>query len=279
MGGVRLSRAWGVAVLAAVAAVSLPGVADAANLGCGDVVTVDTALAKDVRGCAGDGLVVNGDVTLDLNGHAIVGRGDGAGVRIDGGSTAVVKNGTIRGFGIGVAKVATTDLEISNVKVVSNGTGISAVDAGGQLSVRDSDILRNGANGITLFNTDSVIVERNKIAANGGWGIQVNPFAEPTLIAENVVNRNGGGIRVQEATTRIVANVVSHNDGDGIAVVDIPVIFFPYLIADNVANANGGYGITFTGLAVGPNGETVDGGGNSAKHNGAPTQCVSIVCA
>ena len=84
---------------------------------------------------------------------------------------------------------------------------------------------------------------------------------------------------MRDATTRILANVVSHNDGDGIAVVDTTFLFFPYLIADNVANDNGGFGITFTGVSVGPNGETVDGGGNSAKRNGAPTQCVSIVCA
>ena len=72
-----------------------------------------------------------------------------------------------------------------------------------------------------------------------------------------------------DGTTRIMANVVSHNDGDGIAVVDRGFLFFPYLIADNVANDNGGFGISFTGVAVGPNGETVDGGGNSARHNAA----------
>ena len=112
--------------------------------------------------------------------------------------------------------------------------------------------------------------------ATGAFG---STRAEPILIANNVINRNGGGISVLDGTTRIMANVVSHNDGDGIAVVDRGFLFFPYLIADNVANDNGGFGISFTGVAVGPNGETVDGGGNSARHNAAEPECVSIVCA
>jgi len=267
-----------VAALAVVAVLFVPAIADGANQGCGDEITVNTTLKSDLRGCQSDGLIVSGDVTLDLNGHAIAGRGAGAGIRIDGGSTVVVKNGTVRGFDIGVAKFATVDLEIENVTVVSNGTGISAFDVGGQLSVRNADVRRNASAGIALLNTDSATVEGNKIAANGNWGIRVD-HAEPILIAHNVITRNGGGISVVDGTTRITANVVSHNDGDGIVVVDRTFLFFPYLIADNVANDNGGFGISFTGVTVGPNGETVDGGGNSARRNGAATQCVSIVCA
>ena len=278
MGGARLVPVKAVTVLAATAALVVPAAAEGAQLACGDAVTQDTTLSHDLRGCANDGLVVSGDVTLDLNGHTLAGRGGGAGIRIDGGSTAIVKNGTIRGFGIGIAKFATTDLGVVSVKVLSNGTGISAFDAGGALSISDSDISRNASNGVLLANTDAVTVDGNRITANGNWGIQVDRFAEPTVISNNVITHNGGGISVRNATTRILGNVASHNAGDGIAVVDTTSLFFPYLIAGNTANKNGGFGITFTGVAFGPNGEKVDGGGNSAKGNGAAAQCVSIVC-
>jgi parallel beta-helix repeat protein len=278
MGGARLVPVKAISVLSAVAALVVPAAAQGAQVSCGDAVTQDTTLTDDLRGCANDGLVVNGDVTLDLNGHSVSGRGGGAGIRIDGGSTATVTNGTIRGFGIGIAKFTTMNLGVVDVKVLSNGTGISAFDAGGALSVTASDISRNTSNGVLLANTDAVTVDGNRITANGNWGIQVDRFAEPTVISNNLITHNGGGISVRDATTRILNNVASHNAGDGIAVVDTTSLFFPYLIAGNTANKNGGFGITFTGVAVGPNGERVDGGGNSAKGNGAQTQCVSIVC-
>src|SRR5215211_9424438 len=45
--------------------------------GCGDTITTDTSLHKDLVDCPNNGIIIGADgVTLDLNGHTI--DGDGA---------------------------------------------------------------------------------------------------------------------------------------------------------------------------------------------------------
>src|SRR5436190_19773212 len=53
------------------------GTAHAANVGCGDTITTDTTLHKDLINCPNNGILIGADnVTLDLNGHLV--DGDGA---------------------------------------------------------------------------------------------------------------------------------------------------------------------------------------------------------
>ena len=88
-----------------------------AGLECGDTITADTTLDRDLTGCPSNGLVIGADdITLDLNGHTI--SGDGKPVRrCPRGSSATsessnddhagvtVRNGSVRGFAIGVLVV------------------------------------------------------------------------------------------------------------------------------------------------------------------------------
>jgi hypothetical protein len=75
----------------------------AATVHCGDVITQDTTLTSDLGGCSGAAaLGVDGDVTLDLNGHTI--SGDAATGILAGGADfqLTIRDGTVSGFGTGV---------------------------------------------------------------------------------------------------------------------------------------------------------------------------------
>src|SRR6266702_2939998 len=56
---------------------SASGHANGPQPSCGDTITVDTKLVKDLVDCPNNGIVIGADnITLDLNGHVI--DGDGA---------------------------------------------------------------------------------------------------------------------------------------------------------------------------------------------------------
>lgn len=73
---------------------------------CGAVVTSDLTLGRDLVCPDGAGLVVRGDVTIDLAGHAIVGPGatatDGVAVSVDDASEVTVVGGTLTGWPVAV---------------------------------------------------------------------------------------------------------------------------------------------------------------------------------
>src|ERR671937_1865087 len=65
-----------VALAAASVMVFEGSAASAAAVHCGDTITTDTTLHKDLVNCPNNGIVIGADnVTLDLNGHRIDGNG------------------------------------------------------------------------------------------------------------------------------------------------------------------------------------------------------------
>ncbi len=64
----------GVAVAGVIA--SSGSSALAANVKCGDTITTDTTLHKDLVNCPNNGIIIGADnITLNLNGHTIDGDG------------------------------------------------------------------------------------------------------------------------------------------------------------------------------------------------------------
>ena len=91
------------------------GQALAAQVKCGDTITTDTTLHKDLVNCPSNGIVIGADrITLDLNGHTIDGDDTGGpvceppfvednGVENPGGHDGItIENGTIQEFGTGI---------------------------------------------------------------------------------------------------------------------------------------------------------------------------------
>src|SRR5436190_11896920 len=92
-------RRGSLAILALAVAVWLTlGVsqASASPVSCGDTITTDATLHKDLVNCPNNGLVIGADnITLDLNGHTIDGDGKPFGCVV----TAICEVGIANGDG------------------------------------------------------------------------------------------------------------------------------------------------------------------------------------
>jgi hypothetical protein len=278
---------WGRVALATTAlAVTLgsPGVAAAAEPACGSTITEDTTLARDLVGCPGTGLVIAaGGVTLDLGGHTISGSGQGSGISFVA-PDVTVRNGRILSFDSGVAAIDFPggdgqNATVEDVTISRNQRGF-AVSYYRSFKIRRALVSDNAANGLELNEARGFELVDSRVTGNGKRGVSASR-AEPALYRNNHFSKNGGnGLDLFQSASRVEGNVATGNGGHGISIQDDPEIFFPYWVASNVADRNAGLGIFFRGLLVDPfSGRSVDGGGNAAKRNGDPRQCVEIQCA
>ena len=234
------------------------GSADAANVKCGDTITTDTTLHKDLVNCPNDGLLIGADdVTLDLNGHTI--DGDGAidkscnpftdfcdfGVGFDGYDNVTVEHGKVRQFEAGVAgfdarHVRYLDLHASSNtfsdlflagalrSLIRNCSGNGTTDAEGEgiglfdsrhLRLLNSTFRRNAHAGIKPIGTKDSVIKGNVVRHNGDEGLLMEGGRD-IRISHNRLGRNGGGITLGPGThIRVTRNHVSRGR-DGIRIED-----------------------------------------------------------
>ena len=159
--------------LAAIAVPALP--AGAASLHCGDTITSDLVLSKNLT-CSGTALVVSvaagSTVSIDLNGHRLKGDGTGTGietVRPNGNAgTLSVSGGTITGFAtalVGAGQGSLATLNVTGMRLVSNG-GWLPIDLGPQTNVQDSSFIDSGLGG-SSENRQWLIVRNSKFVRSG----------------------------------------------------------------------------------------------------------------
>ena len=272
----RFKLALGAVAAATAAGVGTASARSADDVACGSVVAEDTTLAHDLTDCPGTGLIVAApNVTLDLGGHTVSGTGNGFGIQVRA-DDVTVANGTVTAFGSGIDgeggffQPGPAGVTIRDLTITENvGAGIVLLGVEGWQIARD-DVLGNGS-GIFFSRARNTVVSGSFVAQNAGAGIFSVSSSDGNLFSGNrVLHNDGDGIFVSNSTTQIVGNRASFNGGNGIVLHDDPG--FPDVIADNVADGNAQLGITadFAGF---------DGGGNAAKHNGDPRQCVNVSCA
>jgi parallel beta-helix repeat protein len=279
--GKGLARPVAALVVPVVAGLLLVGAAAAQDDGvqCGDVITVDTALTHNLRGCE-TGLTVEGPVTLDLKGHSITGQGVGVGVDLRLGAT--VKSGAIRGFDVGVSGFGVGQT-VSDLNISDNRAGISVAGTNStgnsHWRIENNTIHDNtddGIFGMYPFRQSTLI--GNRVVDNGGNGMRIFG-ASGVLFEGNTVSGNGGhGIHWFYGSGHVFENTLSRNGGTGLVITETCGNFINgYRIGDNEANHNGLHGISIThGCTppISPLVDLADAGGNVAKGNGAPEQCV-----
>jgi hypothetical protein len=137
------------------------------------------------------GIVFSADeVTLDLNGFAIVSAGGPllrSGVRIGSQLRAEVRNGLIRGFS-------------------QHGVDASGVSSGVRLL--DVRSVGHGSRGFSLVGYGS-LVDRCEASANGTDGIRVSPGS----LVQHSVARGNGGFALRIAGSGYRSNVFTENNG------------------------------------------------------------------
>jgi parallel beta-helix repeat protein len=326
--------ATGVVTVAFVLLGGVPNAASAAELACGDILTADAVLTRDLIDCPGDGLVIGAPgIKLDLAGHTVDGTGIGTGVVVDHLDTTIT-NGSVTGFETGIGSLVATsqalttgDIALTTVDVSANRTGVRLFGAFGgdygiggvtrieRSAIHDNEIGILGAS----WRAGLIAIERSKISRNSsigfycrdgcsplsilsnaitdnGWGMELWFTSGGTLadnrivrnagpglsatrspglqIRDNVVSNNGGdGANMSDSDFTLDDNEFSRNGGSGFVMSDTVDWHRPHnVLTGNLAEANGRWGIAGVGTGWG------NGGGNVARKNGEPLQCLNFDC-
>ena len=164
--------------------------------------------------------------------------------------------------------------------ITGNGVGVEMGYA--YPSIEHNEITRNVEDGVHVNAASNVTLEHNNISNNGGNGVWVNGYPEAPLVsaqvtANRIVGNRSDGVymgQCQYADSLVDGNITDRNGDDGIEVVAGPPTCYHYpdrptslpTVTGNHAWWNGDLGIEAAPGTL--------GGGNWAKHNGNPLQCV-----
>jgi parallel beta-helix repeat protein len=216
----------GIAFAIALAALVLAPVdALARHVACGERITRDVRLDADLVNCRGNGLKVAADgVTIDLGGHVVDGAGRGVGVLNghwgDGHRNVVIRNGTVRGFKVGVRSGA-RGTRISDLTVTRNAAGGIALRSR-ECRVDGSAVTDNGyGHGIFVGGVSGCRIVGNRVAGHLGAGIEASRSRAHTVERNRVWgNRQAGVLLAGTAGVRVARNTVSANAGPGVWLFD-----------------------------------------------------------
>jgi parallel beta-helix repeat protein len=209
-----------------------PSTASAQPLTCGQTIAKDTTLHADLGPCPGDGLVIGADnVTLDLNGHAIIGddTDQDVGVLDEGHDGAVVKNGEIHGFFTGVK------LDAADRSGVSDITASASPNAGFDVSGSYNSIENNVADPAPdspFHISGSHNVIRHNVTSGSYDGMRIE--GSLNRVTHNRVEYANGGLWIRGRRNLVQGNSVSFDDSG------LPVSGPGNVIRNNVVVSNPG---------------------------------------
>jgi len=230
---------------------------------CGQTITVSIVIGNDLNCPSTVGLAVgHASITINLNGHTLAGNTGHYGIDGQSFSAVTLTNGTLSGWGIGVASNGAA-VKVSGIRATGNSLGMILVGTG---SSATANVVFLNSVGINA-DGPNIKVTSNVVRENSGDGITVGGAG--VVVQTNQSESNGSnGIRDGGIGTILTGNVSNANGSDGISSTTAPTA----TVASNTANYNGSFGIEAS-----PGGK--DGGLNKAKGNTQATQCKDVVCA
>ena len=302
-----------IAILAAVttgALCVLPAGAVAAPLTCGATITSDVRLDADLDCSFAEIPISANRVTLDLNGHILIGR-----IVVDGHDRVTIRNGTLTAITLRDShrsRLVNLTLPggdghvelIDSSRNVIKGISVGGIAGGISLTRSDRNLIRRsfmfGIQGGGL--SGDVESDRNEIRNNravgaiGGIGIAVG--GSRNIIAGNTASGDAPfgsglpaeGILLFGGDRNVLAGNDVVSDTDGILV---KAAASRTIVARNTANGSGDDGIdvesartTLWRNKANRNGDlgieavpgVHDAGGNRATGNGNPLQCLNVAC-
>jgi large repetitive protein len=256
--GPRRLFAFGVLCTAfAVAAFLVPGSSQAQESGisCGDTITTNTTLDRDLINCPNDGIVIGADnITLDLNGHTVSGDGvpvescpEGAscdlGIDNSEGHTGVtIKDGAVRGFNVGVGVLGASANRIQRLASANNTFFGLIVDDLRESRIDHNSSVDDGISGILMVDSNDNRIDHNSVAGTTGYALPVfgsshNRFEQNVLEGDqhgflldgsdenegsndNEIRGNrishGGAIEIAHSSDNRVEENTLRDPGDGI---------------------------------------------------------------
>ncbi|GIJ49609.1 hypothetical protein Val02_64950 [Virgisporangium aliadipatigenens] len=212
-------------------------------LRCGETVRTSVVLRADLA-CAGNGLTIGaGDITVDLDGHTISGDGSGAAITMTGQANVTIRNGTIRGFAVGLDTVAVDD-RVENIRFLNNPVAINTNSAGsgrtegldirgGEIRATESAIKGSPADDVSLTGVTVNGGEIRLFSNSTGFAIIGGTFTGVTVS----IRGNGASARGMTMTD----STLSLNESNGF------VLENGTLSGSTVAIDNNSVGATITG--------------------------------
>lgn len=177
------------------------------------------------------------------------------------------------GVGINLVGCATT---VTHNRIRHNHTLGLRIDDHGAVEVSRNVIARNGTKGISVTYQATATIESNRIFGNGAEGVHIDGYAYGArgFVRDNRISRNGadGVLTSHDADVALERNRIDRNGDDGID-VDAGQISDCCNVAVTANSASFNRGL---GIEASPG--TIDGGGNRARRNGDPAQCVGVSC-
>ncbi|HZO58444.1 MAG TPA: right-handed parallel beta-helix repeat-containing protein [Solirubrobacterales bacterium] len=249
------------------------------------------------NGAASDGPNrVTGSTFIDNTDHGIRTRGTGfivgnvvrrnpTGIILEEGTGMIARNFVTDNPGAGIDWNFSAAGTVRDNFVARNGYGITLHQEEYRANplIERNVVLGNRVNGIHgHWAGRGSLVTRNLVYGNGGSGIHATGFGPCPEVRDNYVAHNGlNGIAMVEAFTpfsgsqgvtpecsgSVSGNIARHNAADGIDVADMTVLV---AVGRNRADRNGELGIEAR--------DVIDGGGNRARRNRDPRQCVGVTC-
>lgn len=304
----RRPTTWaaGLAVVALLGGAA-PATGVSAPVACGTTLAEDTVLTADLECPGGPALLLADGVDLDLGGRTVRGAGTGTGIEVRGSGTVhggtltgwtvgvlrppasavpqgtiTVRDVTVTDSGVGLLLHAAT-VRVESATLRRNAVGVAcrtactvrvgtftdhtgvALQSSGGLDLADSTFRANHW-GVSLLRADVPSTVRTSSFFDNTVGVHAEHSR--VTVADNLLRRNGTGIRTADATTspgtaaehELRGNLLAGN-GDGIVSTSTTV-----RLRGNVALANTGWGIHAPAAT--------DLGGNVAARNGRSPQCV-----
>ncbi len=255
------------------------------------------------NGCGGIGIFGGDNGRIELN--LVADTQAGGGITFDGSNNTLIARNTVSGnAGEAIIGFDADGNSIASNTVSANGDGIVLLGFPGfgssDNNVVEKNSATNGGAGVVIESSSHNEVKKNSLHDNFFVGVVV-VGGDDNRINENSILRNGdgaeGGIHLVsndqgDGSTRtlVSTNTLGQNRGDGIlvdpgqsgTVIDgnrsennsddgIDVDHPATTLRMNTANNNGDLGIEAVAGVT-------DGGGNKARGNGNPAQCVNVRC-
>ena len=255
---------------------------------------------KGVWSDGADGVLVSA-ATLERNGVA---------VDCDYSAGCSVNRSRVRANTVGVSLSAPDGGElvrsfVSGNRVYDNGIGISLTEY--LVTVSANRVERNDV-GVWIDYSARVTMSQNVVAENTDDGVRVTFMSRATITGNRVEGNGGNGVYLEgdfffggSTIATVRGNTVTRNRGDGILATNA-VRGNEFTIERNRTDRNGDDGIDVDAGGDAPpdailnavvggnrafhNGDlgieadpgTTDGGGNRARANGNPAQCIGVRC-
>jgi parallel beta-helix repeat protein len=226
-------------VLPVIALLALSGVTAAAGqspapgLECGATITADTTLDRDLTNCPSNGIVIGADdITLDLNGHTISGDGKPVqrcprrqpcdlGVFNDRHHGVTVRNGSLRGFAVGVLVGGVRGNRLEELSSTRNEFFGYVIADSSRSTIRDSsgnDNVDPEGDGLGVFGSHDLRIVRNSFRRNTQLGMHIEDSPR-NLVKGNVVVGNGDfGILLEADRNQLRGNRFARN---GVAAIQV----------------------------------------------------------